>query len=69
MRPGVFPIALDKAAQGMGLEGKRPECQGTEVPGLWAKGEFQKVLDYVAQDVRMALQIAQAGDANEKCIG
>jgi len=28
-------------------------------PQLWAQGQFQEVIDYVAQDVRIALQVAQ----------
>jgi hypothetical protein len=55
-----YPIALEKAAQGMGLPGKPAGMSGVKAPKLWAEGQFNKVLDYVAQDVRVTLQIAQA---------
>ena len=54
-----YPVALDKAAQGMGLPGKPPGMSGFKAPLLWAQGHFQEVLGYVAQDVRTAMQIAQ----------
>jgi hypothetical protein len=54
-----YPVALDKAAQGMGLPGKPPGMSGFKAPELWAQGHFKEVLDYVAQDVRTAMQIAQ----------
>lgn len=53
-----YPISLEKAAQGLGLPGKSEGMKGGEAPALWAAGEFEKVLTYVAQDVRLALQIA-----------
>jgi hypothetical protein len=54
-----YPVALDKAAQGMGLPGKPPGMSGFKAPKLWAQGHFKEVLEYVAQDVRTAMQIAQ----------
>jgi len=54
-----FPVALDKAAHAMGITGKPAGMSGLLAPQLWAQGQFQAVMDYVAQDVRMALQIAQ----------
>jgi hypothetical protein len=57
-----YPVALDKAAQGMGLPGKPAGMSGVKAPKLWAEGRHQDVLDYVAQDVRTAMQIAQAAD-------
>lgn len=55
-----YPVSLDKAAQGMGLPGKPPGMTGFKAPKLWAQGHFKEVLEYVAQDVRTAMQIAQA---------
>ena len=55
-----YPIGLDKVAQGMGLPGKPAGMSGIKAPELWAKGQFQEVLDYVAQDVRTTMQIARA---------
>ncbi len=55
-----YPIKLEKVAQGMGLPGKLHGMSGRLAPKLWAEGHFEEVLEYVAQDVRMAMQIAQA---------
>jgi hypothetical protein len=54
-----YPVGLDKAAQGMGLPGKPPGMSGIKAPRLWAQGHFKEVLEYVAQDVRTAMQLAQ----------
>ena len=54
-----YPVALEKTAQGMGLPGKQPGMSGFEAPKLWAEGHFKQVLEYVGQDVRAAMQIAQ----------
>jgi hypothetical protein len=53
-----FPVALDKAAQALGVPGKPPGMSGLLAPRLWAQGKYQDVLDYVAQDVRIAMGIA-----------
>ena len=53
-----FPVGLDYAAQGCGVRGKPAGMSGIKAPQLWQGGEFQKVLDYVAQDVRTTLQLA-----------
>jgi hypothetical protein len=53
-------LALDKAAKGMGLEGKPAGMSGKLAPRLWAEGQWQKVLDYAAQDVRTTLDLARA---------
>jgi len=55
-----YPIALEKVAQGMGLPGKPQGMSGSMAPRLWAQGQFKEVLDYVVQDVRIALDIAKA---------
>lgn len=54
-----FPVALDKAAHALGIPGKPSGMSGLLVPQLWAQGRFKEVTDYVAQDVRIALQVAQ----------
>jgi hypothetical protein len=61
-----YPIALEKAAEGMGLPGKPTGMTGLKAPQLWAQGRHKDVLDYVAQDVRAALQIAQASEQRGK---
>jgi len=53
-----YPVGLEKAAQGMGLPGKPLGMSGQLAPKLWTAGRFKEVLEYVAQDVRVAMQIA-----------
>jgi hypothetical protein len=53
-----YPVALDKAAQALAIPGKPPGMSGLLAPQLWAQGRYREVLDYVAQDVRIALQVA-----------
>ncbi len=57
-----FPVSLQKAADGMGVPGKPAGMTGIKAPKAWAEGQHEVVLDYVAQDVRIALQIAHACD-------
>jgi hypothetical protein len=61
-----YPVALDKGALGMGLPGKPAGMTGIQAPKLWAEGRFQDVLDYVSQDVRTALQIAQISEERRR---
>lgn len=60
------PIGLEKAAQGMGLPGKPPGMSGHLAPKLWAEGHYQQVLEYVAQDVRIPMGIARAGEQRRR---
>ena len=55
-----FGVKLQKAAEGLGLPGKAGGMSGGESPKLWAAGKYEKVLAYVAQDVRLALSVAKA---------
>lgn len=57
-----FPLGLDKAAQGLGLSGKMTGVSGADAPRLWAQGEFETVLAYLAQDVATTLEVAQTVD-------
>jgi hypothetical protein len=61
-----YPVALDKGAQGMGLPGKPAGMSGIKAPKMWAEGRHKEVLDYVSQDVRMAMQIAQAAEQRRR---
>jgi hypothetical protein len=54
-----YPVALDKGAQAMGLPGKPAGMSGVKAPKLWADGQHQQVLEYVAQDVRLVMRIAR----------
>ena len=57
-----FAIALDKVCRGMGITGKPPGMRGAIAPEMWANGKHKDVLEYVTQDVRAILAIAQAVD-------
>ncbi len=57
-----FGLALDTAAKGMGLPGKPPGMRGDLAPRYWAEGRREEVLEYVAQDVRTTLGLAQQVD-------
>jgi hypothetical protein len=57
-----FAVALDRAARGMGLPGKTAGMTGALAPQYWAQGRRQEVLDYVVQDARTTLELAQAGE-------
>jgi hypothetical protein len=61
-----YPVALDSAARGMGYPGKPPGISGVKAPKLWAEGRYNEVLEYVAQDVRTAIQIAQAAERRRR---
>ena len=58
-----FGVSLDSAAMGMGISGKHKGLSGAVIPRLWAEGKHQEVLDYVAQDVRMTLELAKTCEA------
>ncbi len=58
-----FPVALDKAAEALRIPGKPEGMSGYLAPRLWADGQHEKVLGYVAEDVRIALDIARCGHA------
>ena len=55
-----YPIALDRAAQGMRLAGKSSDVASHMAPRLWAEGKTDDVLEYVSQDVRATLELSQA---------
>jgi len=57
-----FPVALEKAAEAMKIPGKLAGMSGVLAPQLWAQHRFQDVMDYVAQDVRTTLQVAERCD-------
>jgi len=59
-------VKLAKAAEGLGLPGKTEGISGADVPQRWADGDYENVLRYVAQDVRLPLQIAAECDRREE---
>lgn len=58
-----YGVRLDGAAKGMGLAGKPEGMNGSLAPKLWAEGQRQEVLQYVAQDVRTTAELATACEA------
>jgi hypothetical protein len=63
-------LGLERALKGAGLAGKKhvvklndgsvlTEMSGALAPALWAKGERQAVLEYLADDVTMPLKLAE----------
>jgi hypothetical protein len=57
-----YPLGLDRAAKGMGLPGKPAGMTGALAPILWEQGRREEVLDYVAQDARTTLEVAQTAE-------
>ncbi|MDO9545167.1 MAG: ribonuclease H-like domain-containing protein [Pelolinea sp.] len=53
-----YAISLDKAAKGMGLDGKTAGMNGAQAPKLWREGQYEQVLEYVTQDARLTLDLA-----------
>ncbi len=54
-----YPIGLDAVAKGCGLPGKTEGMDGAKAPQMWQAGEYDKVLEYVGQDVITTLKVAQ----------
>lgn len=54
-----FPLGLSYAAKGMGLSGNTEGMPSDLASVLWQQGEYQKVLDYVAQDAVTTLEVAK----------
>jgi hypothetical protein len=54
-----YGVSLDAAARGMGIKGKLKGISGELAPVLWARGEREKVLAYVGQDVRTTMELAR----------
>ena len=53
-----FAVGLNAVARGMGTPTK--SGHGADAPRMWAAGQRQAVLDYVAQDVRVLMNVFQA---------
>jgi hypothetical protein len=63
-----YPVGLDRAAKGMGLTGKTEGMSGALAPRMWAEGQHQQVLDYVAQDARTTLALAQSCEKRRQLV-
>ncbi|MGQ9676363.1 MAG: ribonuclease H-like domain-containing protein [Chloroflexota bacterium] len=55
-----FTVGLDRVCKAMGLQGKPMGMSGIDIPKMWSDGRYEHVLEYVSQDVRATLAIAQA---------
>lgn len=53
-----FPLSLEAAALGMSLQAKT-HMKSEDVPKVWASGNRQAVLDYVCDDVKVTIQLAE----------
>ncbi len=61
-----YSVGLDRAAQAVG-SGKTRGMNGQEAARLWGAGEYERVLDYAAQDVR-ALEAIYQGAQRSKVL-
>ena len=64
-----FPIAIHNAAKAMHIEGKHESMSGRLAPSLWAEGEFQTVLDYVAKDCAWRYRLQRPLKTHARCNG
>ena len=60
-----FVIGLNAAAKSIGIS-KPADVDGSVAPQLWKQGDYQTVLDYVAQDCRLTLDVAINSEKNKK---
>ena len=60
-----FPIRLNAAANAIGVS-KPANVDGSVAPQLWKDGDCQTVLDYVAQDCRLTLDVAEASEKTKR---
>ena len=63
-----YPVALGKAAEGLGIPGKSGGLTGCDAPVLWARGQYRDVLDYNAQDAKLALTIAREAERRSELV-
>ncbi len=61
-----FPVGLEPASKAIGFQGKTSGIDGKMAPKLWADGQTEKVLEYVANDCSLLLAIALQSEAT-KC--
>ena len=56
-----FCVGLDPAGKAIGI-GKPDGVEGWKVPQLWKDGKCETVLNYVSQDCRIALEVAEKSE-------
>ena len=59
-----FGVGLDAAGKAIGL-GKLEGVESWEAPKLWKDGKHETVLNYVGQDCRVALKVAE--ESEQQC--
>ena len=57
-----FCVGLEAATKAIGVEGKTSGLHAELAPQLWAVGDTQAVLTYVANDCRMTLDVAHVSE-------
>ncbi len=60
-----FAIGLNAAAKSIGIS-KPADVDGSVAPQLWKDGNHQQVLEYVAQDCRLTLDVALTSERNKR---
>jgi len=57
-----FGASLDAAAKSIRSHGKPRDMNATMAPKLWAAGETEDVLKYVANDCKMTVEVAEISE-------
>lgn len=60
-----FFVGLGAAGEVVG-EGKLEGVRGGMIPRMWKEGKSEEVLQYLAQDCRLALAVAEASESNKE---
>ncbi len=60
-----YPVSLGAAARAIG-QAKSQDVDGELAPQLWQGGQHDKVLEYVAQDCRVTLNVALQSEARRR---
>jgi RNase_H superfamily len=60
-----YPVGLGAAAQAIG-QAKSQDVDGELAPQMWQDGQRQKVLDYVAQDCKVTLNVASQAESKHR---
>jgi len=55
-----WAVGLNAVATGMQVGSKTPGMDGALAPVLWAEGEYDRVIKYCIQDVRLTLDVCRA---------
>ena len=59
-----FAVGLDAAAKALCARGKTTGMQAVLAPKMWAKGQTQQVLQYVADDCQLTLDVAKSAETD-----